>query len=531
VQKVLIPIVNDTMREGSEIATLNLDLPSPAGVVIGPRSTATLTIVDNDQPGVIRFEKPVFLTNEPATGSSLAAVNIVRTGTNLGSGVTVDFAVMDGTATGGGVDYAYANQSTTLTFLAGEVKKTVNITVFADTLIESNETVILKLSNPTLGAALAPPVGAAPGVTSPDAQLAIVSDDRPGVFQFSAATYTTTEALGVTVNATITVNRIGTAATLGSDVTVDYLITGGTASFGGDYVLPNSPAIGGRLRFGAGVTSQTFNVMIQPDTAGEGAETIVLSLSNPSAGATLGTPSTTTINVNDIQTSITFGAPVFNTPETGTVQVPIFRTGPVAGVTSTAVFTAVAGTATAGLDFTPTPPGGLLVTFLPGSTKQTLTVPIVADQLPEGGEFLVMVLSSPSPGTVLGPIAAAFLTITDDDPGTFRFTTPAFTVKEGEPVAVISVTRTGTAPQLQQSQTVSVSTANSTAIAGTDYTAVSGLQLTFAPGVTTQSFVIPIADNEVKDVPRSFLALLSPVTPGTTVSVGGTVLVTIQDND
>ena len=57
------------------------------------------------------------------------------------------------------------------------------------------------------------------------------------------------------------------------------------------------------------------------------------------------------------------------------------------------------------------------MTFLPGSTKQTLTVPIVADQLPEGGEFLVMVLSNPSPGTVLGPIAAAFLTITDDDPG------------------------------------------------------------------------------------------------------------------
>ena len=57
------------------------------------------------------------------------------------------------------------------------------------------------------------------------------------------------------------------------------------------------------------------------------------------------------------------------------------------------------------------------------------------------------------------------------------------------------------------------------------------MQLTFAPGVTTQSFVIPIADNEVKDVPRQFLVLLSPVTPGTTVSVGGTALVTIQDND
>ena len=160
-QKVLIPIVNDTLVEGNEIATLTLDQPT-GGAIIGPRSTATLTIVDNDQPGVIRFEKPMFQANEPATGSSLAAVNIVRTGTNLGGGVTVEFAVMDGSAAGSGVDYAYANQSTTLTFLSGEAKKTVNITVFADTLIESNETVVLKLSNPTLGAVLAPPVGAAP---------------------------------------------------------------------------------------------------------------------------------------------------------------------------------------------------------------------------------------------------------------------------------------------------------------------------------------------------------------------------------
>ena len=51
---------------------------------------------------------------------------------------------MDGTATGGGGDYAYANQSTTLTFGAGEAKKTVNVTVFADTLVDDNETVILK---------------------------------------------------------------------------------------------------------------------------------------------------------------------------------------------------------------------------------------------------------------------------------------------------------------------------------------------------------------------------------------------------
>ena len=69
----------------------------------------------------------------------------------------------------------------------------------------------------------------------------------------------------------------------------------------------------------------------------------MLALQNPSSGATLGTPVTATVNINDAQTSVSFAAPVLSTPESGTVQVTIVRTGPVAGITSTVRFTAVAG--------------------------------------------------------------------------------------------------------------------------------------------------------------------------------------------
>src|SRR6185295_1823389 len=124
---------------------------------------------------------------------------------------------------------------------------------------------------------------------------------------------------------TITVNRIGTAATLASNVTVDFTVTGGTALRGTDWTFTSPTAGGGRLRFGAGVTSQTFTVVIFPDTAAEGPETIVLSLQNPSSGATLGTPSTATVTINDAQTGVGFGAVIFNTPETGVAQIPIVR--------------------------------------------------------------------------------------------------------------------------------------------------------------------------------------------------------------
>jgi len=172
------------------------------------------------------------------------------------------------------------------------------------------------------------------------------------------------------------------------------------------------------------------------------------------------------------------------------------------------------------------------VTFPPGSTTQTVTLPILPDTIPEGNEFIVLVLTNPSAGTALGPLPSAFLFITDDDPGTFRFSSPTFTVKEGEPVAVVSVTRADIpAGSLAQPTTVLVSTVNGTAKAGTDYTAVSNQVLTFGGGVTSQSFVIPIADDELKNGTRTFSVFLTPTAPGTSVSVGGTATVTILDND
>jgi hypothetical protein len=315
-------------------------------------------------------------------------------------------------------------------------------------------------------------------------------------------------------------------------VTVNFVVTGGTAILTTDYSFGGTVgAAGGRLRFGAGVTSQTFNVIIQPDVNGEGPETLVLSLQNPSSGATLGTPSSTTITINDAQTSLSFATPFMAVPEGGVVKIPIVRTGPVAGVTSTAIFSAVAGVATAGIDFVPTPPGGIPVTFLPGSTTQTVSLTILPDAIPEGNEFLVAVLSNASANTVLGPIAAMFVTLTDDDPATFQFSGPTFTVKEGEPVAVITVNRRGTAAELAQTVMASVSTSDGTAHAGTDYTGLLNQTLTFGPNVTSQSLVIPIADNEAKDGNRNFFVALLPVTPGTTVGISRSAMVTIQDND
>ncbi|KIY94278.1 endoglucanase [Monoraphidium neglectum] len=70
------------------------------------------------------------------------------------------------------------------------------------------------------------------------------------------------------------------------------------------------------------------------------------------------------------------------------------------------------GTATPGADFGAV--GGSL-TFAPGETSKTVTVPVTGDSAFEPDESIVIGLSNPTGGAALGTPAAATVTITNDD--------------------------------------------------------------------------------------------------------------------
>jgi hypothetical protein len=118
----------------------------------------------------------------------------------------------------------------------------------------------------------------APGQTQP----------QPGQFQFSLSDFQVNENGGT---ATITVNRINGAD---GTVSVQYQTANGTATAGQDYTAAN-----GTLTFNQGETSKTFQVNILQDTLVELAETLTLTLSNPMGGATLGSPSTANLTIQD----------------------------------------------------------------------------------------------------------------------------------------------------------------------------------------------------------------------------------------
>jgi hypothetical protein len=109
-----------------------------------------------------------------------------------------------------------------------------------------------------------------------------------GTLQFSAATYSTTEDCAAAV---ITVTR--TSGSTGT-VTVDYATSDGTAEQRSDYEVGF-----GTITFGDGVTSQEFIVLSTRDAYVENPETVNLTLSNPTGGATLGAASTATLTILD----------------------------------------------------------------------------------------------------------------------------------------------------------------------------------------------------------------------------------------
>lgn len=116
----------------------------------------------------------------------------------------------------------------------------------------------------------------------------------PGALAFSAPTYSIGEA---GASATITVNRTGgSAGTVGATVaTSNGSATGGAACGGAvDYQNVNTT-----VSLANGVTSTSFNVPICDDATSESNETVNLTISAPTGGATIGAQNTAVLTITD----------------------------------------------------------------------------------------------------------------------------------------------------------------------------------------------------------------------------------------
>jgi hypothetical protein len=210
-----------------------------------------------------------------------------------------------------------------------------------------------------------------------------------GVLQFSSATYSASESGG---SATITVTRTG--GTSGA-VAVQYATSNGTATAGADYTAKS-----GTLNFANGETSKTFTVPITNDTLDEDDETVNLTLSNPTGGAALGTPSTALLTVVDNDNPPALSISDVSTPE-GNSGTKIFAftvsLSAASGKTVSVHYATANNTALSSSDYQAA--SGTL-TFAPGQTSKTIGVTINGDTAIEPNETFYVDLSTPVSATI-----------------------------------------------------------------------------------------------------------------------------------
>jgi len=343
-------------------------------------------------PGVLAFSSATYNVAENAMGGTVT-LTVNRTGGSDGT-VGATYALANGSATGGascGAGVDFVNTGGTVTLLNGETSKMFTVAICDDAVFEGDENFTSTLSAPTGGATIGMP--ATTTVTINDNEVA-----APGSLQFDSATYNVGEA-GPTV--TITVTRTG-----GSDgaVSATYSTGGGTASGGVSCMDAGADYAGvtNSIFFANGQTSETFNISICEDALVEGPETFGITLSMPTGGATIGSPSSTTITINDNDVAagaFSINDVRVNEGNSGT-STATFTVTYTAGGAANVNFATANVTATSGSDYATTS-GTLNFPSSGSSQTQTFNVTVNGDTTKEANEVFRVNLSGATGGATI----------------------------------------------------------------------------------------------------------------------------------
>ncbi len=426
----------------------------------------------------LRFSAPTYTVNE--SGPS-ATITILREGDTTGA-ASVQFATSNGTATAPG-DYTSVTQ--TVSFAAGETSKTVSVPVANDGVAEGNETVGLTLSAP-VGATL----------VTPTTSVLTITDNTP--LSLTINDVTVTEGNTGTANAIFTVTLSAATATT---VTVNYTTADGTATAPTDYTSAT-----GTLTFAPGDTTKTITVPVKGDTLNEANETFFVNLTAP-ANATvtdaqgLGTivndESPPSLSINNI--AVTEGNSG-NTNATFTISLssPSSQTVSVNAVP-------FSGSASSPADYTA---GGATLTFAPGETSKTFSVPVVGDVVDEVDEIFYVVLSSPVNAPVTAGRGRGIGTIKDDD-GAPVITIEEVSIGEGNSGLRTAVFRLRLSAPSGQLVKVTYSTSDGTTIGDSDYVTVKDKEIAFTTGQTVTLARVLINGDLLNEQNETFFVNLS----------------------
>ncbi|MDE0386125.1 MAG: choice-of-anchor D domain-containing protein [Defluviicoccus sp.] len=524
-----VPILNDSRSEAVE--TFDLDLSSPQrgahesdNVTLGTPATATVTIADNDLPGItIEADAPSVAEGEAA------AFTLTRTRAATET-LTVNVRVWENG------DMLAGAAPTTVTFLANALTAPLSLATEDDAADEADSEVRVRV---VASSAYVPGTPAAASVT--------VTDDDANDFTiaFTRASYSVAEGAG-SVNVGIWFAGTDDRGPDGPlSVTVATRADGAQA--GQDFTARSVTAEVQPSAFSHGRATSNVSIPILDDTNYEGPESFQLVLSSPAAphafdSAGLGTPNTATVTIedNDPPPAVTVAAVAESVAEGAEAAFTLTRTGAVTEAMTVGVRVRQEGDVLSG-----SAPDS--VTFDANSATARLNLPTEDDAVDEADGAVTVTVAADravpiayAPGTP----AAASVTVTDDDPNRFAiaFGERTYSVDEGAGTLTVDVEFASTSGRPPEtSVSVTVATQAGSAQAGQDFAdrteTISVPPAEFdASGRATGAATITILDDADSEGPETFdLVLSSPGAAHESASAElgapATATVTIEDDD
>ncbi len=520
---VSISVKGEIDIEEDEVFTVTLSNASAGSEIT--TATAEGTILNDDFPvthGYFSIGALDAVKTEGDAGTTAFTFTVVRSG-GLGYTDTVDYAV---TGAVDGADFLGGTlPSGTITFDPDDFSKTLTLEVAGDLDFEADETFTVTLFNPSELTV----------ITTPSAEGTILNDDVASPVTFlaiAAEDAVKGEGDTGTTSFTFTATRSGDTSGVG---TVDWAVSGGAVD-GADFVDGVLPS--GTVSFAAGETSKTITVEAGGDSVLEDDEDFTVTLSNPSEGYKITTPSAEGTILNDdaaiplpsyFYLSAVDAVKAEGDTSTTTFLFSVTRSGAIEQFGS--IDYSVSGITADQLDFA----GGVLPTgtlnFAVGETIKSFSIEVAGDQLFEGNETFSVTLSNPPEGGVInqGSVTGAILNDDPAPPETFFEIAADNAVLEESDAGSIAHTFTIT----RSGDTTGAGTVD-WAVSGGDVDStdfVGGVlpsgSVSFAAGETSKTISVEVSGDTDFEADEDFTITLSNPSAGseiTTPTADGTIL-------
>jgi len=470
-----IPVLvrSDLTVESNEVFEVRLFNPIGATLL---RSSAIGRIVDNDLPA---FTVAPVTVVEGNAGQVLVSFAI-RLDAVSTDHVAVDFHVEPGTAQEGS---DYLPLSGSLTFAPGTLERQVTITTLSDTLDEDNETFALVLSNPRFARIATPKT------------VATLIDDDPAPF-LSIEDSEARECSGSELRSTVSF-LVRLSAPSGRAIQMPFQTRAVTA-------LPEIDFAGTTnfLVFPAGSDLQFVSIPVLCDDLDERDELFEVVLGAPDhailsrarARGRIIDDDPPILQINDVR--------LFEGTATSPEAVLTLSLSSAASEVVAIDLVTLDASAVAGSDYLAV---SNTIVFLPGTTSETIRIPVVADAIAEPDETFRLAMRNPRNVRVERDTVEVTI-LNDDMPGVQISEVSLIALRDGSTNATVAFTLSQASPETVQ---IPYTTVDGTAVATADYTPTTGT-LVFLPGETRRSITVPIAPNSISETDEYFWLEIGP---------------------